>query len=221
MSPLSTRLPISAVVATLQQRQWPTNPTRFNSEINAFSQADRNNPPPRGGIVFLGSSTIRLWSTLEQDYPGYKTIRRGFGGSQLPDSTFHSPTIVAPYEPRQVVLFAGSNDISAGRAPSLVAADFRYFVEIVRSLVPRAHIAFIEITSSPSRWSQRSAVVEANALISSACKTLGVDYIPVRDKLLGVGGLPRNELFAADRLHLSAEGYRIMAGAVRPFLKGL
>ncbi|MBB6050704.1 GDSL-type esterase/lipase family protein [Armatimonas rosea] len=194
------------------------NPKQWEKEIAAFEAADRKRFPRPGGIVFVGSSTIRIWKSLEKDFPGYNTLNRGFGGSQLPDSTHFAPRILLPYQPRQIVLFAGTNDINAKRTPRQVAQDFSDFVVTVRQLLPRTRLSFIELTSSPSRWAQRDAVVETNRIIQRLCQRNGVDFIPVREKLFGPTGEPRPELFITDKLHLNADGYKILAEAVRPFL---
>jgi lysophospholipase L1-like esterase len=194
------------------------DPKKWEKEIAAFEAADRRRFPRLGGIVFVGSSTIRMWKSLEQDFPGYGTVNRGFGGSQLPDSTYFAPRVLAPYQPRQIVLFAGTNDINAKRTPRQVAYDFSDFVVTVRQLLPRTRISYIELTSSPSRWAQRDAVVETNAIIKRLCQRNGVDFIPVREKLFGPSHEPRPELFLTDKLHLNADGYKILADAVRPFL---
>lgn len=218
------RMSASALAAALQHRKWPSNPERWAASITAFTRADRASPPPPGGIIFIGSSTIRLWRTLPDDFRGLGVIGRGFGGSQLPDSTFYAHKLVAPHRPRQVVLFAGSNDLSAGRSPENIADDFQFFVEVARSLAPQARLSFIEITSSPSRWRQRAAAEATNARIRQLCADLGVDFIPIRDLLLERGGgqaavlRPRPDYFARDRLHLSPKGYIVLADAVRPFL---
>ena len=194
------------------------DPKKWEKEIAAFEASDRKCFPRPGGIVFVGSSTIRIWKSLERDFPGYGTLNRGFGGSQLPDSTHFAPRILLPYQPRQIVLFAGTNDINAKRKPRQVAQDFSDFVLTVRQLLPRTRISFIELTSSPSRWAQRDAVVETNAIIQRLCQRNGVDFIPVREKLFGPSREPRPELFITDKLHLNADGYKILADAVRPFL---
>lgn len=194
------------------------NPKQWEKEIAAFEAADKKRFPRSGGIVFVGSSTIRLWKSLEADFPGYGTLNRGFGGSQLPDSTYFALRILRPYQPRQLVLFAGTNDINAKRTPRQVAQDFSDFVLTARQLLPSTRISFIELTSSPSRWAQRDAVVETNAIIQRLCQRNGVDFIPVREKLFGPSREPRPELFITDKLHLNPEGYKILADAVRPFL---
>ena len=117
-----------------------------------------------------------------------------------------------------VVLFAGTNDIAAGRSPEDVAKSFEVWVAKMKEKLPKTELCFFEITTSPSRWAQREKVVAANQLIKPLCEKAGVKFIPIREKLLGPDGAPREELFVADRLHLNADGYRILAEAVRPLL---
>ena len=193
---------------------------QWEKEIAAFEAADRRRRPAPGGIVFTGSSTIRKWTTLERDFAPLSVLNRGFGGSQTVDAAHFVPRTVAPYRPRQVVLFSGTNDIAAKKPPRQVASDFLDFVQAVRWHAPGARIAYIEMTSSPSRWEQRDAVVEGNKIISRLCQRNRVDFIPVREKLLGPNGEPRPELFIADRLHLNGDGYKILTDTVRPFLVG-
>ena len=192
---------------------------QWEKEIAAFEAEDRKRRPAPGGIVFTGSSTIRKWTTLVRDFAPLPVLNRGFGGSQTVDAVHFAPRLILPYRPRQVVLFAGTNDIASKKQPRQVASDFLDFVFAVRQLAPGARISYIELTSSPSRWEQRGAVIEANAMISRLCQRNRVDFIPVREKLFGSDGKPRPEIFESDRLHLNADGYKILTEAVRPFLR--
>ena len=187
---------------------------KWEKEIAAFEAA----PIRKESIVFTGSSTIRLWKSLEADFTGFSVLNRGFGGSLMKDSAELAERIVIPQEPRMVVLFAGTNDIAAGRSPEDVAASFEAWVAKMKALLPKTELCYIEMTSSPSRWEQREKVVAANALIKTLSDKAGVKTIVIREKLFGPDGKPREELFVADRLHLNADGYRILADAVRPFL---
>jgi lysophospholipase L1-like esterase len=197
------------------------DPLKWEKDIAAFEKADREHPPEKGGIVFTGSSTIRRWTTLAEDFAGYRVVNRGFGGSQMEDAAHFALRILAAHEPAVVVIFAGSNDINAKKPATRVLEDFKTFVATVRERLPKTGICYLEITSSPSRWAQRETVVEANTLIRAFCEqTPGVKFIPVREKFLGPNGEPREELFVSDRLHPNAEGYRIIADAIRPFLPG-
>ena len=195
------------------------DPLKWEKSIAAFEAADREHPPEKGGVVFTGSSTIARWKTLADFFPGFRVVNRGFGGSQMEDSVQFADRIFFSHEPAAVVIFAGSNDINAGKTSERVADDFKAFVAKVHASLPKTEICFIEITSSPSRWAQRDKVVEANRLVRVFCEqTSGVKFIPVREKLLGENGGPRAELFEADRLHPNHDGYKIIADAIRPFL---
>ena len=195
------------------------DPAKYEKEIAAFEQADREHAPEKAGIVFTGSSTIRKWKTLAESFPGFRVVNRGFGGSQMEDSVYFAERILVPQEPAMIVIFAGSNDINAGKSPDVVVESFKAFVAKIHALLPKTEIRYIEITSSPSRWAQRDKVIEANKQIRAFCEvTSGVKFIAVREKFFGSNGEPREELFEADRLHPNADGYKILADAIRPFL---
>ena len=195
------------------------DPAKWEKSIAAFEQADREHPPQKGGIVFTGSSTIARWKTIADYFPGFRVVNRGFGGSQMEDSMVFAERILVAHEPAAVVIFAGSNDINAGKSPDVVVENFKAFVVKVKAALPKTEIRYIEITTSPIRWAQRDKVVEANKQIRAFCEaTPGVKFIAVREKLLGTNGEPREELFEKDRLHPNPDGYKILADAIRPFL---
>jgi hypothetical protein len=115
-------------------------PEKWAKAIDAFTTADQTNPPPRDAVVFVGSSSIVRWASLQKDFPGVKAVNRGFGGSELADSVFYADRIVIPYQPRLVVLYAGENDLQNGRAPEAVLADFKAFVAKVHAALPKTRI---------------------------------------------------------------------------------
>jgi lysophospholipase L1-like esterase len=192
---------------------------KYEKDIRAFEEADKLSAPPKGAILFIGASSIRRWSTLAQDFPDYKVINRGFGGSQMADSVYYTDRIVLPYRPRLIVVNAGGNDINAGKKPGQVLADFKAFVEKVRAELPDTRIAFLSLSPSPKRWEQAGQQREANRLIKEYIVAgNNLDYIELWDQFLGPDGKPREDLFVEDRLHNNAEGYKIRTGAVQPHL---
>ncbi len=194
-------------------------PSHWEPDIRAFEAQDRVAAPASGGVVFVGSSSIRMWSTLDTDFPGIELVNRGFGGSEIADATHFAGRIVVPHEPRQVVLYAGDNDLMNGKTPMAVAAAFRAFVERLRRDLPQVRISFIAIKPSPARAQLLEAAREANAAIRAYAKTVdAVDYIDVFTPMLDADGQPRVELFLEDRLHLNAAGYRMWRGIVAPYL---
>ncbi len=196
------------------------NFARWEKDIAAFEAADRAQPPRKGGILFIGSSTIRRWTTLERDFPDCHVINRGFGGSEIVDSTHFAERIIFPYEPRMIVLRAGGNDIHAGKSAEQVFADYKAFVEKVHDRLPQTRIAYISTNPTPARWAERDASKALNAMIERYTRRRPyLKYIHTDDMVVGPDGRPRPELFVADGLHFSPEGYRLLADRVRPFLK--
>lgn len=185
-------------------------PEKWTATIDKFTQADAINPPPQNGIVFVGSSSIVKWNSLKADFSDLPVINRGFGGSELFDSVFYADRIVIPYRPRMVVLYAGDNDLKAGKSPEKVFADFQAFVAKVHAALPQARIVYIAIKPSPSRWSIKDKVVAANALIAAECKRdPRLAFADVYTPMLNEKGEPRPELFVKDMLHLNEAGYAV------------
>lgn len=193
--------------------------SRFKQEIEAFLSGDTTNPPPKKAILFIGSSSIRLWKNVAADFPKHRVINRGFGGSEISDSIAYADRIVMPYKPRLIVLYAGGNDINGGKTPEVVFEDFKRFAAKVRQSLPRTKIAYISIAGNPSRWAQVDRVRKANSLIAEFAKTdKRLAYINVFDAMLGDDGLPRPNIFLNDRLHMNEQGYAIWKRVVEPFL---
>lgn len=191
----------------------------WDADMQRFAAADRAQPPVPGGIVFTGSSSIRMWSGLAGDFPGRNVLNRGFGGSTIADVTRHVDRIVTPYRPRTIVLYAGDNDLAAGATPAQVRADFDAFVQAVRERLPAARILFISIKPSPSRAALLPAMREANALIRAAAKRWkDVGYVDVFTPMLDAQGRPRAELFLDDRLHMNRAGYALWTSILAPQL---
>lgn len=197
-----------------------TRPDKWEKAIRAFEDADRNGPPPTGGIVFVGSSSIRMWDTARY-FPDLVTIQRGFGGSEMADSVKYCDRIVTRYKPRTVVVYAGDNDISAGLAPEQVLKDYQAFVAKVHASLPKTRIIYIAIKPSIRRWKLAGRMRQANALIAqwtATDKRLG--FLDIDKPMIGADGKPRKELFKPDGLHLNHEGYVLWSSLLRPMLAG-
>ena len=183
---------------------------RWDKEIAAFEAQDKTNPPPKGAILFIGSSSIRLWKTLAEDLPEHKVINRGFGGSQIEDSVYFVDRMVVPYQPKRIVMYAGGNDINANKTPEQVASDFKAFVTKVHAKLPETRIAYISIAGNPARWSQVERVKRANELIREFTRTdKRLQFIDVFPHMLGEDGKPLPDIFVEDRLHMNEKGYAI------------
>jgi hypothetical protein len=192
---------------------------KWEQDIRAFEAADRTNSPPRNAVLFIGSSSIRMWKSLAEDFKGMPVINRGFGGSQMTDSVFYADRIVIPYHPREIVVYAGDNDVAAGRTPQQVLGDFQAFVAKIRAALPGMKICYIAIKPSPARWKLVEQAREANRRIAQWTRTqAGLEFIDVFTPMLGEDGQPRAELLAKDKLHLNEKGYQLWTSIVRPYL---
>jgi hypothetical protein len=195
------------------------NFAKWEKEIAAYERMDQTNPPPKDAMVFIGSSTIRRWTTLAQDFPTQPVMNRGFGGSEIVDSTHFAGRIVFPYQPRMVFLRAGGNDLWAGKPVEQVFADFKEFVATVHAKLPETEIVFISLSPSLARWEQHEKEKALNTLVAEFTKqTPHLKYVEDYDIPLGADEKPRAELFVADKLHFNTEGYKLLTERVRPYL---
>lgn len=195
------------------------NSSKWEKEIAALEASATTNRPPAGCIVFVGSSSIRLWKTLAEDFPGLPVVNRGFGGSQLADSVNFAERLVIRYQPRQVVICAGGNDINAGKAPDVVYGDFVALVTKLRTALPRVKIAYIAVAPNPARWQQVEKVKQVNSLVAAYCRRHRLTFVDVFPLMLGPDGQPKPDIFVADRLHMNPNGYAIWREALSPHLE--
>jgi lysophospholipase L1-like esterase len=191
---------------------------KWEKQMEAFAEMDAQKPFPPGGIVFVGSSSIRLWQ-VEKAFPEHRVLNRGFGGSQIRDSIDWFDRVIAPHRPRTVVFYAGGNDINAGKAAQTVIADARELFEKIHGNFPDARVLYISIAPNPARWKQIETVREVNAAIRSMAQELGyVRFVDVSAAMLGEEGLPLPHIFQADHLHMNPSGYEIWNRIVKPLL---
>lgn len=193
-------------------------PTGFAADIQAFADWDARNATPVDPIVFAGSSSIRLWNTSER-FPDKPIVNRGFGGSQLSDVNTYIKETVLGYQPRIVVLYAGDNDINAGKTNDQVFAAYETFVAAVHGADSTTEIIFISIKPSLQRWALWPQMRELNARVRAhAQQHLHQHYIDLATPLLGPDGMPRPELFREDGLHMTSAGYDIWSSRLQILL---
>ena len=214
-------LTIIAASAAWAYAQHPAAPAgKWEAEIKKFEEADRQHPPARGAVLFIGSSSIALWKDLAEDFPSTRVLNRGFGGSEIADSTYYVGRIVVPYRPRMIVLYAGDNDLANGKTPQQVFEDYRAFVGRVRRYLPQVRIAFISIKPSPARASLIQKMKATNEMIRDyASRHRGLIYIDVFTSMVGADGRPRGELFGQDGLHMNREGYSLWRAVITPYIR--
>jgi lysophospholipase L1-like esterase len=204
-----------AVVASVAT---PASP--WDDTFASFAAADRATPPPEGGVLFVGSSSIRMWSGLEKQFGVERVVlKRGFGGSKLSDCVKNLQRLVIRYHPRTVLVYAGDNDLAAGGSPDDVLRRFAAFVEGVHKELPDTRIDFISIKPSPRRAALLPVIRETNALIRDYVATRpGLAFIDVFTPMLDADGNPRGELFLADALHLNPDGYALWKSVIAPYV---
>jgi lysophospholipase L1-like esterase len=193
----------------------------FASEINAFKKQDSASFPPKGAILFVGSSSFLMWTDLNHYFPGYSIINRGFGGSSFPDVIRYADDIIFPYQPKQIVIYCGDNDFSFSDTVSsqTVFNRFKQLFLLIRKNMPGENVVFVSIKPSPSRVGQMVREEETNAWIKqflSEQKNTG--FVDVYHAMLNPNGKPISEIFKADSLHMNEKGYAIWQRLIKPYL---
>ena len=192
--------------------------SKWEKTIAAFEEQDKNSPPAPGGIVFYGSSSIKLWD-LKKSFPELPAINRGFGGSQMSDAAQFVRRAVTPLKPKTIVLYEGDNDLNVNKSPQQVAADFGMLLKSLRADLPAAKLIVIGCKPSPSRWKLIDKQRELNRLLAERCQAdKYATFLDVEKPMLGEGGQPRAELFRDDKLHLNDAGYELWNSLLAPVL---
>lgn len=209
--PASTPPPSTPTAAARATEPW------YESEIRAFEAADRAAPPAPGQVLFVGSSSIRLWTTLAQDMHPAPVINRGFGGSKTGEVLAVFDRIVPITRPGAIVYYCGDNDLGTDNTDSRSAADgFIEFDRRARALWPDIRVFYIAIKASRARWSNWPAMQRANELVRAYCeRTPGAVYLDTVTPTLLADGTPDPSIFEKDGLHLNAKGYEIWTSVIR------
>lgn len=206
---------IQAVAQTQEAQHFP----RFENQILEFERQDAANFPPEGATLFIGSSSIRLWESLQVDFPELDVINRGFGGSTTEEVLYYFDRIVAPYSPKIIVYFAGTNDLARGVAPLRVVQNIETFIHKVHEMFPDTRLFILSHTIAVSRKHHYNSYVEANRLMEEMLKKYAfASYVDVTTPGLNNSGQPRPEIYTADSLHLNSLGYEMWRNILRPAL---
>jgi lysophospholipase L1-like esterase len=195
------------------------DPARFSNEIDEFMKWDNKNSYKEGEILFVGSSSIRLWYTALY-FPALYVINRGFGGSHISDVNYYYDDIVKKYKPSRIIFYAGDNDIAFGKSAEKVMDDYKKFVSRVEQDFPECSIYFISIKPSRSRWQYWLQMSLANSKIKEYTKgKSNLSYIDVATPMLDETGHPKLDLFREDELHLNDNGYQLWNKILSLYLK--
>ena len=197
----------------------PKSPLFFRGAISAFEEADAQNPPAKGQILFVGSSSFRFWRTLETDMAPLPVLNRGFGGSMMDHVNYYFERVVLPYEPALIVVYEGDNDLAAYSDKSVdeVMEDFTNFSLRVFKELPETKILFVSIKPSKARWDRWGLMNEANERLAAfAGSHPMMAYVDAASVLLNEAGEPNDDYFISDDLHLNKQGYAIWAQTIKP-----
>jgi lysophospholipase L1-like esterase len=193
--------------------------TKWESAIQAFEKQDQHTPPPTHPILFVGSSTIRIWKVNEA-FPDLPALNRGFGGSETVDVLYYFDRVIAPYHPQTIVFYSGDNDLAAGKSAAWVVSDTRQLIDRIRTREPQAKLVFIAIKPSVARWNLVGTMRDVNEQNRKRVEARAGDvFIDIGPKLLKPDGKPDADLFRKDGLHLNDKGYAILNEAVKPNLR--
>jgi lysophospholipase L1-like esterase len=193
----------------------------FAEEIAAFRKNDSIEAPPRQAILFVGSSSFRKWTDVQDYFPGHTIINRGFGGSTLPDLIRYAPDIIYPYHPKQVVIYCGENDLASSDTitATVVLQRFKTLFNLIRTHLPGVPVLFVGIKPCPSRWRLEEKMREANKRIRKYLKKRkNAAFVSTWKPMLGEDGKPVDSIFIEDKLHMNASGYAIWKKLIEPYL---
>jgi len=194
------------------------DPLRFKAAFEKFEAADKADPPAPGKVLFLGSSTIRLWK-LEEFFPGLDALNRGFGGSHISDSVAMFDKVILPYKPSVIVFYAGDNDIAGSKPAAQVRDDFKELLEKIRAVFPECKVIVIGIKPSVQRWAMWDDQKKANRYMKEVLdKDPHGAFVDFADTILGADGKPKPEMFIKDGLHINDGTYKIWAERLAPLL---
>lgn len=193
----------------------------FWNDIQVFKKLDSVSFPPKDAILFIGSSSFTKWKKVQDDFPGYTIINRAFGGSSLPDLIRYADDIIFPYQPKQIVIYCGDNDIAGSDTitAQAVLERFSTLFQIIRSRLPDVSVLFVSIKPSPSRWHLKNKGIDANEMIRKYLKKKKrAKFVSIWKAMLGPDGKPWDALFIDDNLHMNERGYVIWQKKIEPHL---
>jgi lysophospholipase L1-like esterase len=191
----------------------------FYQEIEAFKKADSLQMPVKNGILFVGSSSFTMWKDLEKTYQKYQAMNRGFGGSNLANAIYYADDIIFPYQPRQIIIYSGENDIAEGATPDVAFDRFKLLFSLIRKKMPNVAISFISIKPSLSREKLMPQMLYTNELIKRFLSAqANTSFIDVYHLMLQDNGKPMSDIFIKDNLHMNKKGYDIWTKTITPYL---
>ena len=192
----------------------------WEKEMAAFKKLDEENPPQPGLTLFVGSSTFTIWKSMQEDMPDIALINRGFGGSQVTDLIEHFDTVIAPYDPKHIVIYEGDNDLASGKAPELVLSNYKKLLETIRERYAQVPVTVVSVKPSEARRDKIESMNELNQKLNVwASLTDNLYYLNTFDITVNGEGRPIPEYYQKDNLHLNQNGYKAWARKIAEHIK--
>jgi len=192
----------------------------FEREIVAYEKQDSISMPKKGQILFLGSSSFRLWKNFDADMKGIPAFNRGFGGSTLKDALYYFDRMVVKYQPSWIFMYEGDNDIAKGESPEFIRDEFIDFSTRLKKVLPKTKLVFVAARPSLARTANLQKQRELNSLIQTVVKEQkGLYYLDMHNPFFNADGSLMQDIFVADKLHLNEKGYQIFADQIKNFIK--
>lgn len=201
------------------QASWAQTP-RFLKQIQAFKAQDKEQAPPENPILLIGSSSFTIWTDVDEYFPDKTILNRGFGGSVIPDLILFAQDVIVPYQPKQILIYCGDNDIAAGASPEMVLDRYKILESIIQYELGNVPIAYVAIKPSISRSKFLPQIKKANHLIKTYIEDQDNQdvFIDVFNPMLDADGNPLEDVFLKDQLHMNEKGYRIWQTVIKPYL---
>jgi len=216
---LSLLLFISASFSAIAQEKL-TQQQKWDKMVAAYQQQDSLHPPAKDVILFVGSSSIQNWKSLQEDFPGKNVLNRGISGTKTTDLMQYINKVITPYKPKQIFLYEGDNDIGFKKSPEQILLDFTTLFNAIRKDNPQAEIIYMSIKPSPRRIKDSTAIETTNSLVKTFLQMQPhTAYADMYQPLLAANKQLIPEYYREDGLHLTPAGYKVWADAIRPYIR--
>lgn len=166
-------------------------------------------------IVFTGSSSVRLWRKLQEEFPDHQIINSGFGGSQASDLLYFIDELILSYNPKKVFIYEGDNDLWAKKRPADVLDTTADIIRRIKAKNASTQVILISAKPSISRWKIRGKYKRLNRKMERFTQDdPNLFYVDVWKPMLNKRKL-KTDIFIEDGLHMNQKGYDIWYAAMK------